>query len=72
MSDYTAIIDAIDEAILSWVGEPVQLQEQGKMVTYRSLTQLLDARRYYAKLQLQINNKKPFRITHLKAPGIRT
>jgi len=71
MADYTAIITAIDVAILSWVGEPVVLTEQGRSVTYRNLNQLLDARRYYAKLQLQINNKKPFRITHLKAGGAR-
>ncbi len=71
-ADYTVIIDAIDEAILNWVGEPIQLQEQGKMVTYRSLKELRETRKYYAALQLQINNKVPFRITRLKSPGIRT
>ncbi|MDD5327427.1 MAG: hypothetical protein PHY02_06385 [Phycisphaerae bacterium] len=71
MADYTAIINKIDEAIENWVGEPVMLSEQGSSVTYRSLTQLIETRKYYATLQLQINNKKPFRITHLKAGGAR-
>lgn len=71
MADYAAIIEVIDAAILEWVGEPVMLQEAGRSVTYRSLTQLIDARKYYANLQLQVNNKKPFRITKLKSEGAR-
>ena len=71
MADYAAIIDAIDTAIADWAGKPVMLSEAGRQVTYRSLNSLLEARRYYAKLQLQVNNEKPFRITHLKAGGAR-
>jgi len=71
MADYIAIIAAIDVAIENWAGKPVMLSEAGRQVTYRSLNSLLEVRRYYAKLQLQINNKKPFRITHLKAGGAR-
>jgi len=71
MADYAAIITAIDAAILEWAGEPVSMQEGGRSVTYRSLTQLIDARKYYANLQQQVTNKKPFGIINLKAGGAR-
>lgn len=45
------IIAAIDEAIENWVGKPVSLSINGRIVTYRSLTELIEARRYYASLQ---------------------
>lgn len=71
MADYAAILTAIDDAVLNWVGEPVTLTESGRSVTYRSLDSLLKARSYYAKLLLQQRNKKPFRITHIKAGDAR-
>lgn len=71
MADYAAIITAIDAAVTEWVGEPVMLSESGRSVTYRSLDSLISARKYYVNLQLQVNNKKGFRITNLKAGGAR-
>jgi hypothetical protein len=72
MADYSAIITAIDAAIEEWVGEPVSLADgHGRQVTYRSLSQLLEARKYYAELQTHINNKKPFGVINLKATGAR-
>lgn len=71
MADYAATITAIDAAILEWAGEPVTLSEQGRSVTYRSLNSLLEARKYYAELQSQVNNRKPFGIINIKASGAR-
>ena len=71
MADYAAIIDAIDAAILNWVGEPVMLTEAGRSVTYRSLRDLLAARDKYVSLAQAAKNKRAFTITQLKAPGAR-
>lgn len=54
--DYSATIAAIDAAILAWSGKPVKLTEggaAGRAVEYRSLDDLLKARKYYASLQAQ-------------------
>ena len=72
MADYAAIIEAIDAAIAAWASKPVTLAESGRSVTYRSLNELLDARRYYAKLAISAANKKPFKISHFKAGGTRS
>ncbi len=72
MADYAAIIAAIDNAITAWAGKPLTLSESGRSVTYRSLNELLDARRYYAKLAIAAANKKPFKIGHFKAGGTRS
>jgi len=72
MADYAAIIEAIDAAITAWAGKPVALAESGRSVTYRSLNEPLDARRYYAKLAITAANKKPFKISHFKAGGARS
>lgn len=50
-TDYQAIIEAIDAAILEWVGQPVEIDHNGKKTVYRSLNDLLNARRYYVQLQ---------------------
>lgn len=72
MADYTTIIAAIDAAIEEWVGEPVSMADgHGRQVTYRSINQLLDARKYYAALQSNINKGRPFGIIPLKTSGPR-
>jgi len=71
MADYTTIIAAIDTAIENWAGTPMTLAESGRSVTYRSLRELLDARRYYASLSVSDRNSKGFTIHHLKAGGAR-
>jgi len=72
MADYAAIIDALDTAITSWAAKPVQLSIEGRSITYRSLNELIEARRYYAKLLAKPNNEKGFTITHLKSGGPRS
>ena len=70
MATYSAIITAIDDAIEGWVGKPVSLStSSGESVTYRSLNELIDARKYYAALAARAANKKPFKIQHLKSPA---
>ena len=72
MADCAAIIAAIDEAILSWIGQPVSLSISGRTVTYRSLNELLEARKYYVKQQSASSNGRAFTITKLKAGGPRS
>lgn len=68
MADYQAIIDAIDAAITSWAGTPQTIAAaDGRSVTYRSLGELIAARRYYAKLAVAARVGRGFTITNLKA-----
>ena len=67
MADYQAIIDAIDAAITSWVDKPVTLSIAGRSITYRSLNELLEARRHYAKLAIAGRTGRGFTMTNLKA-----
>jgi len=71
VADYTAIIAAIDAAITDWAGSPVMLTESGRSVTYRSLKELIEARKYYAKLNVASTNSRGFTIRHLKTGGAR-
>ena len=51
MADYRAILDAIDAAITAGVTGPGQIRSaDGRMITYRSLSELMEARRHYAGL----------------------
>jgi len=44
------IIDAIDAAILAGLTGPGQIRSaDGRMITYRSLTELKDLRQFYAR-----------------------
>ena len=71
MADYNTIIDAIDTAITNWVGEPAQISEAGRSVTYRSLSDLVAARRMYAKLANTARNGRGFTISRIKSSGAR-
>ena len=68
MADYQAIIDAIDAAIANWTGSAQSITAaDGRSVTYRSLGELIDARKHYAKLAVINRTGRGFTITNLKA-----
>lgn len=71
MASYTSIIAAIDDAIADWAGKPISISTSGRSTTYRSLDELLKARRYYAQLAANSAGGKPFRISHLKSGSAR-
>lgn len=50
MATYAEIIEKIDDAIFNWIGEPVRLSHDGKSTEYRELSDLIEARKYYARL----------------------
>lgn len=51
MTDYQQIVDAIDAAVLGWAGRPITLRfADGRTNTYRTLDELIAARKYYAQL----------------------
>lgn len=64
MASAAEIVAAIDEAILGWVGTPASITINGRVVTYRKLQDLLDARTYYQTLQSQQSSSSfPFGVT---------
>lgn len=68
MADYQAIIDAIDAAIAGWTGSPQSISAaDGRSITYRSLAELVEARKYYVKLSITARVGRGFTITNLKA-----
>lgn len=67
--DYATIIATIDAAINNWAGKPLSLSINGRAITYRSLTELIEARRYYAGVANVKRNQRGFTITRLKAGG---
>jgi len=66
---YQSIITAIDTAIENWVDKPVTLAIEGRSTTYRSLTELLEARKYYANLLRTQSGGVGFQIHHFEAGG---
>jgi len=68
MGQYDLIIAALDTAIENWAGKPVSLSIGGRSITYRALSELIAARRYYAGLNA---TGRGFKITNLKAGGPR-
>ena len=64
---YQTIIDAIDAAITAWVGDPVSMTFAGGTVTYRSLTELIEARRHYASLLRTSGGGVAFQLHRIKA-----
>lgn len=59
MINYKDIVAAIDEAVLNWAGRPITLRfADGRTNTYRTLDELVAARKYYAQL---IAGSKPIR-----------
>ena len=71
-TSYQDIIDAIDAAVLAWVGEPVKLSfgDEG-MVEYRSLDQLSRTRDKYVGLLKASQGKRPFRLLPIRPGGSR-
>lgn len=68
MADNQAIIDAIDAAITSWTGSPQSITAgDGRSITYRSLGELIEARKYYVKLAITSTTGRGFTITNLRA-----
>ena len=72
MAAYATIITEIDDAILEWIGKPITITVNNRSTTYRSVDELIRARRYYAKLSAAANNGKGFKITHLKTVKLGT
>lgn len=72
MASYAAIVEAIDAAILDWIGEPISIQTGQRQLTFRSLDELTRARRYYAQLAASASaGGRKFRISEIKANGAR-
>jgi len=66
----TSIITAIDAAIESWAGKPVSLSINGRQVQYRSLDELISARKYYASVAAGSGNiRDSFKIAHFRSGG---
>ena len=70
-ADYQAMVDAIDTAITNWLGKPVSINVSDFSITYRSLGELIEARRHYAKLAIAKKTGRGFTITNLKAGDAR-
>ena len=62
MADYTAIIDAIDAAILAMMsaGGAQTVTIEGRNVVFYDLEKLQKTRDYYVQLQATQNSKLPF------------
>ena len=71
MADYQAVVDAIDAAILNWVGEPITISQSGRALTYRTIDELTRARKYYARLASAAGNPKGFKVSVVKNGGPR-
>lgn len=57
MADYSAIVDAIDAQILAGVSKPGTLAVDGKTITFRTMGELVSARKYYALLAARAAGK---------------
>ena len=68
-ASYQSIINAIDDAILSWAGSPVNITFKGRSTTYRSLTELTAARTYYSNLLQSEAKTDRFQLRRIKAGG---
>lgn len=70
MADYATIIAAIDTAIENWCDKPISISTTGgRSKTYRSLTELVDARQAYASLLRTQSGGVGYQIHHVKAGG---
>ena len=59
MADYQAIVDAIDAEVLRGVSGPGEISTaDGRTIKYRSLADLVNARREYVKLANTASGKK--------------
>ena len=70
MADYTAIIAAIDAAILAWCDKPISITTTGgRSKTYRSLKELTEARQAYASLSSTQSGGTGYQIHRVQAGG---
>lgn len=70
MADYTAILAAIDAAILAGAATPLTLSVAGKSTTYRTLTELIAARKHFVALQAAAGDiRDGIKIAHFKKGG---
>lgn len=68
-TNYQAIIDAIDAAILTGVSGPGEVTAAGRTIRYRSLEDLTKTRQYYARLAASAAGKTGFKLTGFKTAG---
>ena len=67
---YTAIITAIDAAILAGVSKPGSLSVAGRTIQYRNLAELKEIREYYQDLTNQTSTvRESFKIAQIKSGG---
>jgi hypothetical protein len=72
LASYSAIVEAIDAAILAWCGQAVELSVGGRTTRYRSLDELTRARKYYASLAANsAAGGRKFRVSEIKSNGMR-
>ena len=70
MADYSEIIAAIDAAVLAKAAFPITLSSGGKATTYRSLMELIEARKFYMELQSASGDiRDAIKISHFKPGG---
>jgi len=67
MADYSAIVDAIDAAILAGVSKPGELSVENKTIKYRTLGELRNTRAYYARLAARVAGKRGFSLNKFTA-----
>lgn len=64
------IIAAIDTAIENWAGKPISLSVNGRAVTYRSLAELIEARKYYGTVDSATGDiRDGFKIANFRPGG---
>lgn len=68
MSNAT-IIAAIDSAIENWAGRPASVTVSGKTIVYRTLADLVAARKVYASQLRTSGGAVGFQQHHIKAGG---
>jgi len=70
-TDYSAIVAALDAAILANAGKPTSITINGRTYQYRSLDELTAAREKFAALAATSSLGRGFKITALKNSGAR-
>ena len=65
------IIDAIDDAILVWADQPVSISISGRSKTYRTLNELLEARRHYVNMLRTGSGSVAFQMHRIELGGCR-
>lgn len=72
MASYTEIVAAIDQAIADFTGAPVKISEpDGRSSEFTSLSELIAARKYYARLIQTQSKRRGFGFIKLIKGGMR-